>query len=262
MSEYAEDYTIDELMAVVLARELEDGQLGMGTAMTYLADAAVCLAKLTHAKELIYYAHNGWNPQEYTVSALHNVELVTKGSVFIPDWQDIMSLDLRGEVDFQIAAPAQIDKYGNMNNNLIGDRNQPDVRLPGSMGLPEIACYHKRVLLYEPRHVPRVFVDKVDFIAGLGFQTGGSEERRRQGIIGGGPSIVVSNLAVMDFDETSGLMRLRSLHPGVTLEDISWNTGFEVVIPDHLPETEKPSVEQVKLLRTKIDPLGLRKHRM
>lgn len=262
MAETATDYTIDELMAAVLAGELRDGDMGMGTAMTYLADAAVCLAKLTHAKALIYYAHNGWDPIEYTISALHNVDHVTKTSVFIPDWQDIMSLDLRGKIDFQIAAPAQIDCFGNMNNNLIGKFKQPDVRLPGSVGLPEIACYHKKTLLYEPRHIPRVFVEQVDFVAGLGFSQGGMNARANQGIIGGGPSIVVSNLGVMDFEETTGRMRLKSLHPGVTLEDIRWNTGFDMIIPENIPETEKPTVQQVNLLRTVIDPLGLRKHRM
>jgi glutaconate CoA-transferase, subunit B len=251
MPESAEDFSIDELMAVVLARELKNGQMGMGTMITYLADAAVCLAKLTHAKELIYYAHNGWDPKEYTISALRNVEHVTKSAVFVPDWQEILSLGLRGKIDFQIVAPAQIDKYGNVNNNLIGDLNQPEVRLPGSLGLPEISCYQKRMLIYEPKHVPRVFVEEVDFVAGL-----------RKGTISGGSSIVVSNLAVMDFEENSGLMRLKSLHPGATLEDIRWNTGFDMIIPESLPETEKPTAEQVNLLRTKIDPLGLRKHRM
>ena len=263
MTEYAKDYTIDELMAVVLAKELKDGDLGMPTAMCPLGDTAICLAKRTHAKGLIWYAHNGWDPDfEYNLDTIHDLNRVTRTGVFIPDWGDILSQMLRGMVGFQIVAPAQIDKYGNLNNNVIGEPARPRVRLPGSVGMPEIACFHKRVLVYEPRHDTRTFVDKVDFISGLGQIPGGAKARREKRIIGGGPVIVVSNLAVMDFDEQTGLMRVKSLHPGVQLEEVQANTGFNLVLPDQIPETEAPTQEQVDLIRIKIDPHGQRRHRM
>lgn len=263
MTEYAEDYTVDELMAAVLARELRDGDIGMPTAMCPLGDAAVCLAKLTHARGLIWYGHNGWDPVvDYTIDGIHDVERVTRTGLFIPDWGDVLSQMLRGMVGFQIVAPAQVDKHGNMNNNVIGDHARPQVRLPGSVGMPEIGCFHRRVLVYEPRHEKKVFVDKVDFISGLGQLPGGARARRDKGIIGGGPAIVVTNLAVMDFDEETGLMRLRSLHPGVPLAEVQANTGFDLAVPGQVPETEAPTTEQVELLRTKIDPRGQRRHRM
>ena len=80
---------------------------------------------------------------------------------------------LRGMVGFQIVAPVQIDQHGNMNNNVIGEHAAPKVRLPGPVGMPEIGCLHQRVLVYEPRQNTRVFVEKVDFISGLGQLPGG-----------------------------------------------------------------------------------------
>ncbi len=262
MSE-AQDYTIDELMAAVLAREIRDGDIGMPTAMCPLGDAAICLAKHTHAKGLIWYGHNGWDPDiAYTLDTMHDTEAMTRNSLYIPDWGDILSQMLRGMVGFQIVAPAQIDQHGNMNNNVIGEHEAPKVRLPGSVGMPEIGCLHQRVLVYEPRHNTRVFVEKVDFIAGLGQLPGGAKARRERGIIGGGPQIVVTNLCVMDFEEESGHMRLRSIHAGVSAEEIAENTGFELLAPEHVPTTELPTAEQVRLLRERIDPRGLRRHRM
>lgn len=263
MSGYAEDYTVDELMVGVLAAELKDEDIGMPTAMCFLGDAAVCLAKRTHAKKMIWYSHNGYDPLiDYSLASLHDVERATRTGVFIPDWGDILSLMLRGGVGFQIVAPAQLDQYGNLNNNVIGDHARPDVRLPGSVGMPEIACFHQKTLIYEPRHTEKVFVEKVDFVSGLGQLPGGVEARRAKGIIGGGPVLVVTNLAVMDFEEATGRMRIKSLHPEVTVEEVQDSTGFSLVLPDEIPETERPSEEQVALIRTKIDPQGLRKHRM
>ena len=261
--DYAEDYTVDEQMAAVLAGCIENGDIGMPTAMCPLGDAAICLAKHTHAPGMIWYGHNGWDPRiEYTLADLHDTEKITLTGVFMPDWGDVASQQIRGMVGFQIVAPAQLDKHGNMNNNLIGDHVRPTVRFPGSVGMPEIGCFHKKVLVYEPRHERKVFAEKVDFVSGLGQRPGGPSARRAAGIIGGGPIIVVSNLAVMDFDDETGTMRVRSVHPGVTLEEVQDSTSFDLIVADGITETEAPTRQQVDLLRNLIDPKGQRRHRM
>ncbi len=263
MKRYAKDYSVDELMTVVLARELHDGDIGLLTQMCPLGDAAICLAKLTHAKELVWCPNNACDPKiDYTLDTVHNVESCLRSGVFIPDWGDMIGMFLRGITGFQVVAPAQIDKYGNFNNNVIGEHTRPRVRLPGSVGMPDMGCFDKKVLVYEPKHEKRVFVEKVDFIAGLGQVPGGIKGRRARGINGGGPLIVVSNLAAMDFDEETGVMRVKSIHPGVNVEQIQENTGFALVMPKSIPETEPPTEEQVELIRTKIDPKGQRRHRM
>lgn len=263
MTTPAADYTVDELMVAVLANEIKDGDIGMPTAMCPLGDTAICLAKLTNAKDMIWQPHGGPDPLDvYDLAHLNSFPRGKKSVVFIPDWTDVVAQMTRNMVGFQIVAPAQIDKYGNMNNNVIGEHARPKVRFPGSVGMPEIGVFHQKVLIYEPQHSPRVFADKVDFISGLGQGFGGQKGRREKGITGGGPIIVVSTLAAMDFEEETGLMRIRSLHPGVRLEDVQANTGFELVVPDDIPETAAPTEEQVDLIRNVIDPEGRRKHRM
>jgi len=257
------DYTVDELMTVVLANEIEDGDVGMPTAMCPLGDTAICLAKLTNAPGMVWQPHGGPDPLDvYDLEHLNSFPRGEKSVVFIPDWNDVAAQMTRSLVGFQIVAPAQIDRYGNMNNNTIGEHARPKVRLPGSVGMPEIGVYHQKVLIYEPQHTPRVFVEKVDFISGLGQGFGGRKGRREKGIGGGGPVIVVSPLAVMDFEEETGFMRIRSLNPGVTVEVVQADTGFELVVPDSIPETEPPTRDQVDLIRNVIDPQGRRRHRM
>lgn len=263
MTTPATEYTVDEMMVVILALEIENGDIGMPTAMCPLGDTAICLAKLTNAPGMVWQPHGGPDPLDvYDLDHLNSFPKGEKSVVFIPDWNDVAAQMTRSLVGFQIVAPAQIDKYGNMNNNVIGEHASPKVRLPGSVGMPEIGVFHKKVLIYEPQHNPRVFADKVDFISGLGQGFGGQKGRREKGISGGGPIIVVSNLAAMDFEENTGLMRIRSLHPGVKIEDVQANTGFDLIVPDDVPETQRPTQEQVDLIRNVVDPQGRRRHRM
>jgi glutaconate CoA-transferase subunit B len=102
-------------------------------------------------------------------------------------------------------------------------------------------------------------VEQVDFISAAGYLDGG-DARERLGLEGG-PELVISNLAVMDFDPVSKRMRLRSVHPGVDVEQVREATGFELLMPEGtIPVTDPPSREQVRLIREIIDPDGMRKH--
>jgi glutaconate CoA-transferase subunit B len=167
---------------------------------------------------------------------------------------------VEGDVGFDIEplAPAQIDQYGNVNNSVIGDYHRPKVRLPGPAGIDNIPlCPRTQVILYSAHHTKRTFVKKVDFITGAGF-LGGGNDREKHGIPGkGGPRIVITNLAVMDFEEHSKRMRLVSAHPGVTVDEVQQNTGFELIVPARVPTTEAPTANELRLLREVIDPLGI-----
>ena len=173
----------------------------------------------------------------------------------------MVSICLRGHTDVFTTMPAQIDRYGNVNVSLIGDHDHPSVRFPGGLGIPDWMLYVGRVYVYVPKHTRRSFVEKVDYVTGLGQLPGGRAERLRRGIPGGGPEKVFTNLAVLTFDDQTGLMGLESVHAGSSLEEIRENTGFEFLAPDPVPETEPPTVEQIDLIRNKIDPRGLRKLR-
>ncbi|TFF88193.1 MAG: hypothetical protein EU549_03465, partial [Promethearchaeota archaeon] len=153
--------------------------------------------------------------------------------------------------------PAQIDQYGNTNNTCIGSWENPKVRLPGAAGIPDFSGFYSRgQSLYVTHHDKRTFVpsEKLFFRSGVGFVDG------KMPIAGGiGPQFIISDIAYLDFDEKTKRMRIKSRHPGVTVEEIQEKTGFELVIPDEVPETKPPTETELKTLREKVDPLAIRK---
>ena len=263
MAEYAKDYTIDELMAAALAREIRDGEIYFQTG-TPLGMAAAQLARLTHAPNIVFGYYYALDPPLYNVGGeAEDPDLMCANSIkVLGAWDEFWGLGLRGKIDTMMISAAQVDKYGNVNNSFIGDPDKPKVRFPGPIGTPEVMAYANRVLMYVPRHERRVFVEKVDFVTGMGHVPGGLKARRELGVPGRGPEKMVTNLAVLGFDEDTGLMRLETLHPGVSVEDVKANTSFDLVMPKSVPQTEPPTVEQVELIRNKIDPLGIRMMRL
>jgi acyl CoA:acetate/3-ketoacid CoA transferase beta subunit len=140
---------------------------------------------------------------------------------------------------------AQIDRYGNQNISCIGDWARPKAQLLGVRGAPGNTVNHA-VSYWVPRHSKRVFVHNVDMVCGVGYDRGATDLR-----------VVVTNLAVLDFETPEHAMRLRSVHPGVELSDVLTETGFELVVPDDVAETRTPSAAELDLLR-RLDPDGKR----
>jgi acyl CoA:acetate/3-ketoacid CoA transferase beta subunit len=140
---------------------------------------------------------------------------------------------------------AQIDRHGNQNISCVGDWKRPKAQLLGVRGAPGNTVNHP-VSYWIPRHSPRVFVPRVDMVCGVGYDRGAYELR-----------VVVTNLAVLDFGGTDGVMRLRSVHPGVTVDEVVAATGFPLVIPDDVPETRAPAAAELDLIRS-LDPSGQR----
>lgn len=140
----------------------------------------------------------------------------------------------------------QLDPHGNQNISVIGDHATPKVQMIGSRGAPGNTISHP-TSYWVPNHSRRVFVESVDFVSGIGWDRGAHEIRR-----------VVTNLGVFDFDTPEHHMRVRSLHPGVTIDEVAENTGFELAVPDDVPETRAPTDEELRLIREVIDPGELR----
>jgi len=168
---------------------------------------------------------------------------------------DIVETASRGFIEYGFLGGAQIDPYGNLNSTVIGDYHHPKVRLPGSGGANDVGSHCWRTIIIM-RHDRRRFVEKVDFITGQGYLTGG-DAREKAGIPKGGPRKVVTNLCIMDFEPDTKAMRLVSLHPGVTLEQVKEATGFELIIPEKVEETAPPTKEELEFMR-EIDPKGVR----
>ncbi|WP_067469683.1 CoA-transferase [Actinomadura macra] len=145
-----------------------------------------------------------------------------------------------------VMGPSQIDRYGNSNISCIGAWERPERQLLGARGGPGNTLLNP-TSYWVPKHSARVFTDKVDFVSGVGWDRGAHEIRA-----------VVTNLAVLDFATPDRRMRLRSVHPGVTVEDVVAATGLELAIPERLPETRLPDAVELRVMREELDPKGLR----
>jgi len=149
----------------------------------------------------------------------------------------------------------QIDRYGNQNIACIGDYAKPKAQLLGMRGAPGNTINHP-TSYWVPNHSTKTFVEKVDVCSGLGYDRVGAlgKESSRFHCI----KRVVSNLVVFDFDTPDNTMRLLSVHPGVTVDDVVENSSFELVIDTDVPESRSPTDEELQLIRNVIDPNGIR----
>jgi glutaconate CoA-transferase subunit B len=256
------DYTVDELMIAYLASTFTNDDQACNGMASFLPVSAFMLARLTHAPELIWLAGAaGLDPRPAKVPASTLESQLWGDSVmYIEQYGDFWTYALNGRWlhKFCVGA-AQLDQYGNANNSVIGsDYHRPKVRLPGTAGLGDMGSIGKALYYWNPNHNPRALVEKVDFVSCAGY-LGGGDEREKRGLTGG-PELVVTNLAVLDFEPTSKRMRLKSVHPGVTVEQVQAATGFELAMPaGDVPQSPVPSQEQVRLIREVIDPDGMRK---
>lgn len=247
-------YTASELMCINAARLLQDGDVvfvGVG-----LPNLACNLARRTHAPNLqmIYEAGViGARPTRIPLS-IGDPTLVS-GASSVCSMYDIFSLYLqRGNVDVGFLGGAQIDRFGNINATVIGDYAKPKVRLPGSGGSQEIAAWANRCYIITP-HQKRRFPEKVDFITSAGFLNGRAE-REASGVRGKGPLVVVTNLGLLEPDE-SGELILTALHPDCTLDQVRENTGWPVKFAERVRQTEPLNEAELKLLREELDPQGI-----
>ncbi len=248
------DYTSPELLTINASRLLRDGDrvfVGVG-----LPNLACNLARRTHAPNLlmIYEAGViGAQPERLPLS-IGDPTLVS-GALGVCSMYDIFAFYLqRGNVDVGFMGGAQIDRFGNINATVIGDYDHPKVRLPGSGGSMEIAAWANRCYLLTP-HSKRRFPAKLDFMTSAGFLSGRAE-RQAMKLRGGGMLAVVTDLGIMEPDETGELV-LTALHPGATAEQACENTGWELKVVQNLRITPPPDPEELRILREDLDPLGI-----
>ncbi len=236
-------YSRGHVMAAAMSRHLRDGELVFMGANSLIPMAATRLAQLTHAPNLTLMAgaSGGVNTllEPLAPSSGDYANLVAEAVLPFPD---VLMLLTGGRADVFFAGGLQIDRRGNVNLAYIGPNTKPRLRGPGSAAIPW-AQRAKRIILYTTSHDRRVFVPKVSFISLPGWTEGGNTES------GGKPALVVTPLAVMDFTD-EGNMRLQSVHPGATLEEVRENTGFDLVTPPgEIPTTPEPTTEEMQLMR-------------
>lgn len=247
-----EDWTIDELICACIARQVEDGDVLAQGLATPLVAAGYLLAWHTHAPHAVFASAIGQTIcKQGAPLGLSTIEALWLDRAMASFGFVAAAADLLPRVQpKEFFRPGQVDAAGNFNNIAFGKSyEQPRMRLPGTGGIPDVTTFMPHTYLYVPRHTRVTFVSELDFLSGLGH----SPDRVR----GGGPAYLVSDLGQFDF--AAGRMRLISVHPGVTRERVQAKTGFELELHPELTATEPPRPEQVELLRTVIDPLGIRK---
>ena len=244
-------YTASELLAVISARLLRDGQVvfaGVGIPLL-----AATLAQRVHAPGLTILFEGGTigafvEPGKLPPST--NEQRCTRRANMVLSSTDVLLLLQRGYVDIGFMGGAQIDQFGNLNSSFIGDPRRPTSRLPGTGGGNDIASLTQMIVAM--RHEKRRFVKAVDFVTSPGFLTG-DNSRHDAGLIAGGMYRVVTDLGMLGFDEGSKRMKLLALHPGVTVEQVQQNTGFELLLAADLPATNPPTENELAVLRH-LDP--------
>jgi len=248
------DFNMMELMICVAARYLENGKtVAVGTGAPC---AAAMLAQKTNSPDLVViFEAGGIAPQLPEMPISVGDSRTFYRAVMAAGMVDAMSACQRGQVDYAFLGGAQIDRYGNINSTCIGDYDKPKVRFPGSGGANDFAsfCWHTMIMTV---HSKSRFVERCDFITSPGFLTGDGA-REAAGLPAGGPYKIITDLAVMGFDEATRRMQVESLHPGSTVEKVQSETGFELLVADDLGCTELPSAEELRLLRDEVDPLKL-----
>ncbi len=249
------EYSPSEMMIVSASRALQGARtvlVGVG-----LPNIACNLARRTVAPmlELIYESGVfGARPARLPLS-IGDPSLVS-GSLMVASMPELFQYYLQaGRVDVALLGTAQIDRFGNLNTTVIGDYREPKVRLPGSGGACEMAIHARQVMVIT-RLDRRSFVEKLDFRTSPGFLEGGGS-RQTLGLPGGGPRLVITDLAIFGFEDGSQEMVLRSVHPGIDADDVRAKVAWPLRSAAQLETTKPPSAEELRIVRDELDPDGL-----
>lgn len=258
------DWTPRELMAIVLAREIQDGEIGSpGGAASEIPLAAIRLAQLTHAPNSVCltsasgFVSNlaGKRPPALSGSTT-DWRAVYGGAEALTDWTFVMA----SRRDFFFAGGLQVDVYGNVNLIGLGDYPRLKLRGPGTAGIAQASALADRYYIYIQEHSPRTLVERVAYISAIG-RAAGDPERSRWALPGGGPVLLVTPKATLAFG-AAGTLEWKTRHPGVTPEELLELTPPWFRGPDarDLPETPAPTEAELSVLRTQVDPHGLLRH--
>jgi glutaconate CoA-transferase subunit B len=245
--------TPSELLAIMASRRLLDGMaVFAGVGLPLLA---AVLARKSHAPGLQIVVEGGvldpdMLPGRLPVST--NEMRVAHGASMLLGITDTFLFAQRGFLDYGFMGGAQIDQHGNINTSVVGaDYWKPKVRLPGTGGANDIASLCKEVIILTA-HEKRRFVEKVDFVTSPAWLDGDGS-RARAGLHFGGVSRVVTTLGILGFDPATKRMRLDAVHPGVTVEQVRENTGFELLLAPDVATTTPPTPDELEMLRA-LDP--------
>jgi glutaconate CoA-transferase, subunit B len=252
MSDAEPSYTPAELMVTIAAREISDGDVVfVGMRLPLLA---FILAKTTHAPGAIGLFENGVIREIPAATPM-----VTMGdppnilqATMCCDMLTVMGFLQQGRVTIGFIGGAEVDRFGNLNTTQVQGAKGP-VRLPGSGGGGDIATLAHKLLIIMT-HEKRRFVEQVSYNTSPGFGDGG-DWRRRQGLVRGGPSAVITTLGVLRFDPLTHEASLSQVHPGIAPETVIEQTGWKLKTASEITTSPTPTPEELTIIR-RYDPQG------
>jgi len=252
----SKDYSLREMMAIMAAREIKDGDIVFaGTGISMLAATA---AKNINAPNSVIFFETGAIDslvEELPLAVADpRVMYYSASNAGLLEAFATMQNRITGDKVIAILGAAQIDKFGNLNTTTIGDYHHPKIRFSGSGGGCDVASFVPRCIAFM-QHEKRKFVKKLDYLTSPG-QIAGAGSREAAGLRPGGVSVVITNKAVMRMDPNTGEMYLDSYYPGVTPEEILANMQFSVDTAK-AREADPPTEKELKTLREKCDPQRL-----
>lgn len=247
-------YTSTELLATVASKLLEDKKsVFVGTGLPMVASM---LAQRTFApKLLIIFEAGGIGPIVPVLPISVGDSRTFYRAVGASSMHDVMSAASAGYIDFGFLGAAMIDQYGNINTTVIGDWERPKVRLPGSGGANDIGSFcHKIIIIM--RQDKAKFMKKIDFLTTPGYLDGPGARERAGLPKDTGPYRVITQLGVYGFDDETKRIKLLSVHPVVTVDQIKENSDMDIIIPAKVDTSPEPTEKELKILK-EIDPLGM-----
>ena len=251
------DYSMKELMACRLSRDLADGEYAAVGANFPIPRAAVLLAHFLHGPNM----RIGMGAFHVCLKGVDRVMTLKYFSDTRPvRWAQSAAyfpLDLLGfhKLDAFFVSGIQIDAYGNTNLiGITGKDKRFKFRGPGSIGTTTLAAVARRYYIVAENHTPRLFVEQCDQKSAMGFGDGTPGLRQQLGFPGAGPKYCITPLCIFDFHPKTHRMRVASLHPGVSVDQVLKQTGFTPEISDSLEETQPPTEEELEILRNRVDP--------
>jgi glutaconate CoA-transferase subunit B len=244
-------YNPTELLICTAARLMTDNTTALiGTGIPMLAAA---LAQRMHAPNLVtFFEFGGLGAILDELPLAVGGESTFHRAISASGICEIFETAQRGFIEYGFLGGAQIDPFGNLNSTTIGEHDHPKVRLPGSGGANDIGSHCWRTIAIM-RQDTRRFMEKIDFITTPGYLSGPGAREKAGLPPGTGPYRVVSNLAVLGYHPETKRMMLLATQPGISIDEVKQNTGFELAIDDQVDQNPPPTVEELRILREDVD---------